>query len=62
MMEKVMQYESLFSEDAANSRYATATDSTVFPRLTRFPAFSSQAHLLETLDRNRGENPSRLPK
>jgi len=33
-----MQYESLFSEDAANSRYAT--DSTVFPRLTRFPAFS----------------------
>jgi hypothetical protein len=38
LSENITSYSA--GEDAANSRYAAATDSTVFPRLTRFRAFS----------------------
>jgi hypothetical protein len=56
LSENITSYSA--GEDAANSRYAAATDSTGIYTLNPFPCLlQSQAHLLETLDSNRGENP-----
>ena len=63
-------YEVMFSlglsvpfDDAANSRYAAATDSTVFPRLTRFRAFSkARPNSWNPSIATASRIPSRLPK
>src|SRR5215472_2678469 len=61
LSENITSYSA--GEDAAHSRYAAATDSTTFPRLTRFLAFSKARPIswkpsIATAVRI----PSRLPK
>src|SRR5262250_1956685 len=61
LSENITSYSA--GEDAANSRYAAATDSTIFPRLARFRAFSKARPIswkpsIATAVRI----PSRLPK
>ena len=50
-------------EDAANSKYAAATDSTGFPRFTRFRAFSKARPISwKPSIATAARIPSRLPK
>jgi hypothetical protein len=50
-------------EDAANFRYAAATDSTAFPRFTRFRAFSkARPNSWNPSIATAARIPSRLPK